>query len=171
MVVWLIGLSGSGKTTLGMKLKKYCDEHNINSFVIDGDWVRDFYEGDLGYSREDRVSNVKRIILAGHVLSANGVVAIVCNISPFEELRSFCRRKVSDYNQIYLKRSIHDCRKNDIKNVYRDHQGKTDLVGVDVQFDEPEGSDLVINVEEENEDRSFERLLGFLKKKYPDKFN
>jgi len=59
MVIWLIGISGAGKTTLGNKLKQYYDNKNIKSFIIDGDLVRDFYNNDLGYTKEDRIANIK----------------------------------------------------------------------------------------------------------------
>ena len=58
MVIWLIGISGAGKTTLGNMLQEYLKERNKKSFVIDGNIVRDFFENDLGYSREDRMANL-----------------------------------------------------------------------------------------------------------------
>ena len=92
MVVWLIGISGAGKSTLGVKLKRYYESNNVKTFLLDGDIVRDFYDNDLGYSREDRIANIKRIMLSAYVLEQNGIVPIVCNISPFEHLRCFCRK-------------------------------------------------------------------------------
>src|SRR3989338_2385143 len=113
MVIWLIGISGAGKTTLGVRLKVYLDSLGKRTFIIDGDLVRDFFENDLGYSVPDRKTNIKRIMLAAHVLSQNNVTTIVCNIHPFEELRRFARRHIKDYNEVYLRRSIEASQKND----------------------------------------------------------
>lgn len=169
MVIWLMGISGAGKTTLGLKLKEFFDEKGRRSYMIDGDWVRDFYENDLGYSKEERMANIKRIILAAHALSENDIITIVCNISPFEELRELCRKRIKNYNEIYLKRELNSCRKNDVKNVYRSSSGKTALVGVDLAFEKPLNSNLVIDVDSEDVAGSFSRIVNYLKTKYPEK--
>ena len=68
MVIWLIGISGAGKTTLGNKLHDYFKNNNTKSFIIDGDLVRNFYNNDLGYSKADRIANIKRIMLSAYTL-------------------------------------------------------------------------------------------------------
>ena len=161
MVIWFIGLSGSGKTTLGNKLFNYRHSHGLQSFLIDGDQVRDFYDNDLGYSREDRVANIKRIMLAAYALSRVGIVPIVCNISPFEELRQFARRKLYGYTEIYLKRDLVDLQKANVNQVY---QG-TDVVGQDMAFDEPKYPDLVIDTGKESPEESFKRVLDLVKER------
>ena len=108
MVIWLLGISGAGKTTLGKELHTIFNQNNIKSFIIDGDIVRDFYNNDLGYSKSDRISNIKRIMLSAYVLEQNGIIPIVCNISPFEFLRDFARDKFDKYVEVYLKREIQD---------------------------------------------------------------
>ena len=171
MVIWLIGLSGSGKTTLGNKLKEHCDRLGQKSFVIDGDLVRGFFDNDLGYSREERMANIKRIMLAAHVLSQSGTIAIVGNISPFEELRQFARRKFADYVEIYLKQDVSALRKDDVKGMYRNNAGKTDIVGLDLKFDKPLHSDLTIDTGAESIEQSFHKIIDFLKTRYPRRFN
>jgi adenylylsulfate kinase-like enzyme len=167
MVIWLIGISGSGKTTLGLGLKKYFDAIGGKCYVIDGDLVRGFYDNDLGYSREARVANIKRIMLAAYVLGQNDIATIVCNISPFEELREFARRKISDYNEIYLKKSVKASRAQDVKKMYKNNVGKTDIVGIDLKFDEPRNSDLTINVDEESVEDSLGKIIDYIENKYP----
>ena len=167
MVIWLIGISGSGKTTLGLGLKKYFDATGKKCCVIDGDLVRRFYDNDLGYSREARVANIKRIMLAAYVLGQNDIATIVCNISPFEELREFARRKIGDYNEIYLKKSVKAGRTQDVKKMYKNNVGKTDIVGIDLKFDEPRNSDLTINVDEESVEESLGKIIDYIENKYP----
>ena len=171
MVLWLLGISGAGKSTLGNKLKEYCDQTNKKSWVIDGDSIRSFFDNDLGFEREDRMQNIKRIILAAHVLSENGIIAIVCNISPFEELRQLARKKITGYNQIYLKKKLDTSRRDDVKEVYKNHTGKTPVVGIDLQFDEPQNSDLVLDIENETVDQSLQKIKTHLKKKFPEDFS
>jgi len=165
MVVWLIGISGAGKTTLGNKVKNYYDNKKISSFILDGDLVRDFYDNDLGFSKDDRVANIKRILLSAYVLEKNGVIPIVCNISPFEFLRDFARDKFDDYHEIYLKKDLNVAKSNDVKNIYKEHITKTDIVGLDLKFEEPKNSDLVLEVDEEDANDSFRKIKKYLEGK------
>ena len=153
MVVWFLGISGSGKSTLSKDLKKHFDKKGIKSFIIDGDIVRDFYDNDLGYSKEDRVSNIKRIMLSVYILEQNGIVPIVANISPFEFLREFARKKFDNYIEIYLKRDIDKITNKDF--VYNDKN----VVGVDLEFEEPINADLVIDTSKKNIDESLKEIL------------
>ena len=170
MVIWLMGISGAGKTTLGRKLKEHLDGLGKKSYVIDGDLVRSFYDNDLGYSREDRMANIKRIMLAAHTLSQNNIITIVCNIHPFEELREFARKKIDNYNEIYLKKDVETSQKDDTKGMYQENIGKTEIVGIDLKFDEPRNSDLTINTGEESVEESFQKIINYLKNRYPTEF-
>lgn len=165
MVIWLIGISGSGKSTLGNLLNSKLSKSNLKSYIIDGDEVRNFFNNDLGYSTDERKINIKRIIYAANVLSECGIFTIVCNISPFEDLRIFCKNKLKNYTQIYLKKDLSSSIKNDVKKIYQKHIGKTDLVGMEVQFDEPEFSDLVIEVDKLSVEESFDQIIDLVRKR------
>ena len=132
---------------------------------MDGDVVRGFYDDDLGYSAEDRRANIKRILLAAYVLDANGVDVAVANISPFEELRRFARRKISGYVQIYLRKDLQASIEADVKGIYEAHLEQTDIVGKEVPFEEPEDSDLVLDVDKLTPEESLEEVLDFLRKR------
>jgi adenylylsulfate kinase len=162
MVIWLLGISGAGKSTLGELIKNHYDTNGVQSFVLDGDVVRTFFDNDLSYSIDERRQNIKRILLAAHVLEQNGVIPIVCNISPFEDLRQFARDKFSDYIQIYLEKSITIAKHNDVKNIYSDNISKSPIVGIDMPFDEPKNNDLVIPVDHETVSASFARVISLL---------
>lgn len=162
MVIWLIGISGAGKTTLGNKIHKYFKKKKLNSFIIDGDVVREFYDNDLGYTIDDRIANIKRIMLSVFVLEKNNIIPIVCNISPFEELRDFARIKFASYHEIYLKKDLNLAKKNDVKGIYKNNLNKTDLVGVNLKFDEPNKSNLVINVDKESVEESYQKIINYI---------
>jgi len=162
MVIWLLGISGAGKSTLGNLLKQYFDRNAVKSFILDGDSVRNFFDNDLGFSVDERRQNIKRILLAAQALEQSGVIPIVCNISPFEDLRQFAREKFNDYVQIYLQKSIPIAQKNDVKNIYRDNIKKTPIAGIDLAFDEPLVNDLVISVDSESVDASFDKIMVLL---------
>jgi len=159
MVIWLLGLSGSGKTTLAKSLKRYFDKKNIKSFIIDGDYVRDFFDRDLGYTEKERKENIKRVMIAAKVLEDNDIIAIVANISPFEELREFARNKFSKYIEVYLKRDLNKITNKDF--VYKDKN----VVGVDLKFDEPKNADLIIDTGKESEENSLEKIIRLVEKK------
>ncbi len=156
MIIWLLGVSGSGKTTLGTLIKEYFDKKHIKNYIIDGDIVRDFYNNDLGFTKEDRVTNIKRILLSAYILEQNNIIPIVCNISPFQELRQFARNKFTRYEEIYLKRDLNDIKNKE--NVYKD----ANVVGVDLQFEEPVNPSLVINTSILNIEESFQKIISYL---------
>lgn len=168
MVIWLMGIAGAGKTTLGTRLKAYLDARGKTPHVIDGNVVRDFFDNDLGFSRDDRMANIKRIIFAAYTLSQNGIITIVCNIHPFEELRQFARRKIPDYNEIYLDKDLEIARRDDQKGIYQ--TARTEIVGLDIKFDEPKHCDLIVHTGRESVEESFSRILRYLKNKYPEEF-
>lgn len=160
MVIWLLGISGAGKTTLGQLLNDELQARGIKTSVLDGDVIRSFFDNDLGYTTEDRKMNVKRIMLAAHLLSESNIVTIVCNISPFEELREIARKKIKNYHQVYINKSLDVSIKNDVKGVYKENT--SNIVGKDLQFDEPTENELVLFPDKESEEESFRKLLNYV---------
>ena len=168
MIIWLLGISGSGKSTLGTLLKKRLDEVKATAFMIDGNSTRNFFDHDLGYSKQDRTANIKRILFGAHLLSQTGSIVIVSNISPFQELRDFARKKLKDYNEIYLHKQLSQSVKSDVNKIYHENLGKTELVGVQIPFEEPIHCDLRIDVDRFNVEESIEKLNVLLRAKYSD---
>lgn len=162
MVIWLIGISGAGKTTLANMLHEHYQTCNKHSYILDGDEIRAFFDGDLGFSQAEREMNVKRILLGAYLLDRNGVTVIVANISPFEHLRELARKKIDNYHEIYLQKDLSISQKNDVKGVYAAAQGKTQLVGKEIPFDEPTHPNLVLSVDQQTPQQSFALLLKYL---------
>lgn len=170
MVIWLIGISGAGKTTIGRKLETHFSEIGKKCYLLDGDEVRDLFDRDLGYSDADREANIKRIILGAYLLDRNDIIGIICNIGPLEHLRQLARKKIAGYNEIYLKKDLHISMKNDVKGVYQENMGKTQIVGIDATFDEPQTPDLVLEVDKMTVEESYQAVLGYIIAKYGDEY-
>lgn len=170
MLIWLIGISGAGKTTIGRRLEVHFNERGIKNYLLDGDEVRDLFDRDLGYSDADREANIKRIILGAYLLDKNDIAGIVCNISPLEHLRALARKKIPGYNEIYLKKDLSVSMKNDVKGVYKANAGKTQLVGIDATFDEPQHPDLVLEVDAMTESETFQAVLEYIVAKYGSRY-
>jgi adenylylsulfate kinase-like enzyme len=164
MVIWLLGISGAGKSTLGRIIaQKFADVGKLTT-MIDGDDFRAFFDNDLGYSTAERRENVKRVIAAAKGANEVGAIVVVCNISPFEDLRRFCRSKLDGYIEIFLEKSLADAAQADVKKVYERSQN-VNIVGFDVKFDTPKSPDLLLNVDELTVDESVEKIMELLKDK------
>jgi adenylylsulfate kinase len=163
MVIWLLGLPGAGKTTLGLKLEKYLKQKNLQCCLIDGNIVRDFFNNDLGYTKEERIINMKRIMLAAFLLEKNGIIPVVCNISPFKSMRDFARKKFNNYIEIYLAKPFHKAKEEITKReVYQ--QNQTPIVGREIPFEEPDSYNLKLYTHVETVEESFDKIIEYLKK-------
>src|ERR1700689_4023210 len=94
VVIWLTGLSGAGKSTLAETLAPELRAHGRRVEILDGDLVRTHLSKGLGFSREDRDTNIARIPFVAHLLQRNGVVVLVAAISPFRETREQARHLI-----------------------------------------------------------------------------
>lgn len=160
-IMWFTGLSGAGKSTLAQRLHTALAERAVSAELLDGDLVRRFFEGDLGYSRAERILNVKRITFAAVLLAKHGVPVIVANIAPYYEVRDFIRRHAPNYLQIYVKASPDVLRQRDVQGHYAEvEQGAlANMVGIDDAYDVPRCPDLVIETDRETVEQSLERIL------------
>lgn len=163
-VIWLTGISGSGKTTLGLRLKEELQKRYGRVEFIDGDTVREFFEDDLGYTRDERISNIKRIAFAAMLLGRNQTHVIVANIAPYYEARDFVRRHIKDYIQIYLRITPEEAAGRDVKGYYARHKSGElkNMVGLDETYDEPRNPDLIVDTGRETADESLKKILAYL---------
>jgi adenylylsulfate kinase len=161
MVIWLIGISGAGKTTIGRKLAAYLNDKGAENYLIDGDEIRNLYDNDLGFTATEREQNIKRIVGMAYVLDKNYITTIVCNISPFEHLRRFARKKIAGYHEIWLKRDFEQSSVADVKGVYKDNIARTDIIGREIRFDTPECPDLIIDTDETSVSDTLNRIITY----------
>ena len=169
-VIWLTGISGAGKSTLGERLRIEYLNKNLPVVFLDGDVVREFFENDLGYSRAERIQNVKRIAFAANLLAENGINVIVANIAPYYEVRDFIRRKLgAKYVQVFINSSIDTVSTRDVKGYYKKSSAgqMSNLIGVDDVYETPRNPDLMIDTNNSSIEESLKKILEYLAgKKY-----
>ncbi len=117
--IWFTGLSGAGKSTLAEILARRLKELNRNVEVLDGDIVRTHLSKGLGFSREDRDTNIKRIAFVCSLLTRNGVVCISAAIAPYHEAREWARKEIGNFVEVYVKCPLEVCRQRDVKGLYK----------------------------------------------------
>jgi adenylylsulfate kinase len=168
--IWFTGLSGSGKSTLSEIIEERLRKHGRNVEILDGDVVRTHLSKGLGFSREDRDTNIKRIAFVCSLLTRNGVICISAAIAPYREARDWARQEIKNFVEVYVKCPIEVCRQRDVKGLYKlvDEGKIKNFTGVDDPYEEPEHPELVIETDketvEESADRIFAKLveLGYL---------
>lgn len=117
-VVWLTGLSGAGKSTIARRLVEELSALDRHVEVLDGDEVRTHLSAGLGFSKEDRDTNIRRIGFVASLLARNGVVAITAAISPYRAVRDEVRGWMDDFVEVFVDTPIDLCEERDVKGLY-----------------------------------------------------
>ena len=164
VTVWFTGLSGAGKTTIAERLQQVLRERGHNVEILDGDVVRTNLSKGLGFSKEDRDINIRRIGFVCRLLARNGVIAIGAAISPYRDIRDEIRRENGDFVEVYTKCSIEALTKRDVKGLYaKALSGEIkNFTGVSDPYEEPLNPEVVIDSENETEDESLAKLIAKL---------
>jgi adenylyl-sulfate kinase len=117
--LWFTGLSGAGKSTISQLVAEELRRRDVRVEVLDGDLVRTHLSKGLGFSKEDRDTNIRRIGWVCKVLSRNGVAAIGAAISPYREIRDEIRAKIEHFVEVYVECSIPVLAERDVKGLYK----------------------------------------------------
>ena len=163
--LWFTGLSGSGKSTIARLVEAELRERDVRVEVLDGDVVRTNLSKGLGFSKEDRDTNIRRIAFVASLLSRNGVVAITAAISPYREIRDEARELMGDrFVEIFVKASVEECARRDVKGLYeKAFRGEIkEFTGVSDPYEEPLSPELVIDTESESPEESADRVLALI---------
>lgn len=148
--IWLTGLSGSGKTTIARDTKKFLDKHNIPAVQLDGDSLRKGLNSNLGFSKDDRRENIRRVAEVAALLAQNGIVSLVSLISPYAEYRLSARQTHDSlgikFFEVYVNTPIEICEVRDPKQLYRLARKGTipNFTGVSSPYEQPACPDLLI---------------------------
>ena len=160
--VWFTGLSGAGKSTVAEMLYHELRARQMKTEILDGDVVRQNLSKGLGFSKEDRDTNVLRIGFVAELLTRNGVAAICCPISPYRETRDQVRAAIGEFVEVYVHATLDELSQNrDPKGLYKkalagEMKGFT---GVDDPYEVPERPELVLDTMVESPEGSLQRTL------------
>ena len=169
--VFFSGLSGSGKSTIANGLLVKLLEHgNRRVTLLDGDIVRTHLSSELGFSKEHREINVKRIGYVASEITKNGGIAICAPIAPFRESRQFNRSQINQYGtyiQIYVSTPLEECERRDVKGLYAKARAGVlkGFTGIDDPFESPESSELNINTTNISPEQAVQEVMLYLEQK------
>ena len=165
-LIWFTGLSAAGKSTIAHHMEKDLFDRGIRAYVLDGDNVRHGINSNLGFSREDRKENLRRIAELSRLFVDAGVVVLAAFVSPYREDREFVKKIVGSkyFYEIFVKCPVEVCEKRDPKGMYK--KARAGIIkgytGVDAPYEVPESPDLVIDTVELDVESSVNSVLEFL---------
>ncbi len=162
--IWFTGLSGAGKSTLSEVIEHRLKARGRNVEILDGDIVRTHLSKGLGFSKEDRDINIKRIAFVCGLLTRNDVACISAAISPYRETRAWARHHIGNFVEVYVKCPIDVCRQRDVKGLYKlaDEGKLKGFTGVDDPYEEPDHPELIVQTDRETVEESVARIFAKL---------
>ena len=167
-VLWFTGLSGSGKSTIANELEKRLNEMGYHTYLLDGDNIRAGLNKDLGFTKEDRRENIRRIAEVAKLFIDAGLITITAFISPFREDREMAKNIIGekDFIEVFVDTPLEECIKRDPKGLYKKAlRGEIkDFTGIDSPYEPPEKPSIHINGTKKIEE-NIELLISFLKDK------
>ena len=163
--VWFTGLSGSGKSTIAEMLYHELKARDLKTEILDGDQVRKNLSKGLGFSKEDRDTNIARIAYVANLLTRNGVATICCPISPYRATRDAARELIGEFVEVYVHATVDEIAAHrDPKGLYKKALAGeiTGFTGVDDPYEEPLEAELVLHTLEESPEESLQIVLDTL---------
>jgi len=159
--LWFTGLPCSGKSAIADRLAAILKDKGYRVERLDGDIVRQDLTRDLGFSKEDRDENIRRVTFVTKLLARNGVFVLTSFISPYREMRDRARSQVENFMEIFVKTSLETCIKRDIKGMYKKAMAGEikEFTGVSDPYEEPLQPELVVETDNESLEASTEKVL------------
>jgi 3',5'-nucleoside bisphosphate phosphatase len=168
LCVWLTGLSGSGKSTIGRLAAGELRDLGHRVEMLDGDDLRQNLSAGLGFSREDRDVNVRRIAWVADLLARNGVVTFVAAVSPYRGARDEARARMGDrFVEVHVRASVHECERRDVKGLYsKARAGEiAAFTGVSDPYEEPLAPELTLDTEQDTPAESAAKLIALIEER------
>ena len=163
VTIWLTGLSGAGKSTIALALAEVLQKKGVQRLeLLDGDIVRQNLTKGLGFSKEDRDENIRRIGFVAHLLTRNGVIVIVSAISPYREIRQEVSDRIGDFMEVYVNAPLEVCEQRDVKGLYK--KARTgeikQFTGISDPYDSPLSPTVECHTDQESITDSVEQILA-----------
>jgi len=163
IILWFTGLSGAGKSTLAHAVEEELHRRGCRTFVLDGDNVRHGLCGDLGFSNEDRIENIRRIGEIAKLFMEAGVIVLTAFISPFRADRERVRGMVEhgDFIEIHCDSLLEVCESRDVKGMYKKARAGqiAEFTGISSPYEAPESPELRVNTAGEELERCVQKVL------------
>jgi adenylylsulfate kinase len=166
--LWFTGLSGAGKTTISKLIEDTLRERRQRLEILDGDVVRENLSKGLGFSKEDRDTNIRRIAFVADLLSRNGVPVITAAISPYRETRREARELMGErFVEVWVKASVETCAERDVKGLYaKAFSGEIkEFTGVSDPYEDPEHAEIVVHTEDQEPAESAAQIIAYLEER------
>jgi adenylylsulfate kinase len=165
--VWFTGLSGAGKSTLAEMLDDELRKRGLKVEMLDGDVVRTNLSKGLGFSKEDRDTNILRIGFVAQLLTRNGVTTIVSAISPYREARNKCREMIGDFIEVFVSAPLDVCIERDVKGLYKQAiAGELpSFTGVSDPYEPPDNPELVLETDVMSREECLQMILDTLQER------
>jgi adenylylsulfate kinase len=163
-VIWFTGLSGSGKTTVAQVVEEKLLDAGVPVEILDGDVVRENLSKGLGFSKEDRDTNIRRIAFVAHLLQRNGVFVITAAISPYKAIRDEARAMIKDFVEVFADAPLEVCEERDVKGLYaKARAGEIKgFTGIDDPYEAPDKAEIVLKTGELSVEESAQQVIDKL---------
>ena len=169
--IWFTGLSGSGKTTLAQSLINKLKAWDVKVELLDGDEVRTNLSKGLGFSKEDRDTNIRRIGYVSRLLSRNGVGVIAAAISPYREIRDEVRQSISrdggEFIEVYVQCPLDVLIERDVKGLYKRALAEEikEFTGVSDPYEAPLNPEVTVKTDSESIEESASKIIAALERR------
>ena len=164
-VLWFTGLSGSGKSTIAVEVEKELYKAGKMVYRLDGDNIRHGLNGNLGFTLEDRIENIRRISEVAKLFADSGMITLVSFISPTIEIRNKAREIIGeDFIEVYVNASLSTCESRDPKGLYKKARAGEikNFTGIDSPYEEPKNPEILLVNEDGELDQCIKKVLYYL---------
>ena len=165
VAVWFTGFSGAGKSTIAEALTNKLKSEGYRLEVLDGDEIRENLTKDLGFSKEDRNTNIRRIGFVAKLLVRNGVIVLVPVISPYRAIRDEMRSKIDNFVEVFVNAPISVCEERDVKGLYKKVRAGQikQFTGIDDPYEPPLNPEVECRTDLEELSESVDKIFNQLK--------
>jgi adenylylsulfate kinase len=163
-VIWFTGMSGAGKSTIAEQLEPRLKARGCKVEMLDGDVVRTHLSKGLGFTKEDRDENIRRIGFVAHLLQRNGVAVVCSAISPYREIRDENRKLIGDFVEVFAKCPLEVLEERDVKGLYaKARAGEIkNFTGLSDPYEEPLNPEVVVETDRETLEESTNKIIAKL---------
>ena len=166
LTVWFTGLSGAGKSTICRAVQTELLARGIQAELLDGDIIREHLNRDLGFGKEDRNENIRRIGFIAHLLTRNGVLVLVAAISPYRSTREEVRAKIGNFLEVYVNAPLQICEQRDQKGLYQKARSGQlcSFTGIDDPYEPPRSPEVECRTDQETVKESVDKVIAAILK-------